>query len=210
MNIHRTLVILTLSLFFSSVYANPYQSSPPSPRVMQQSPTVVLKKGIEHLTEYLASGSGKNKPPLDVFLENTIAPLFDFEYMAKWVAGAQARNMTPPQVLALKQKVRRLFMTGMVDKLVEYRHGRVQFLRPVGNPQTGEITLRLIAYQQGNYRPQRLKFRMYHSPRGWKVFDISADGQSIVALFRTQFAHEARQRRWTQNNERRPVGYHNN
>ena len=194
MNLRRALIGMTFCLLVPPCYANPYQPYPVPPAGIQQSPAVVLKQGIEQLTDFIASRGAPNTPPLDVFLENTIAPLFDFEYMAQWTAGAQARYMTPQQKAAMAQKLRRLFMAGMVEKLSEYRHGRVIFLRPTGNRQTGEVTLRLAAYQQGNPQPQRLSFRMYRSQRGWKVFDVSANGQSALAFYRTQFALEARQR----------------
>lgn len=193
MNLRGIFTGLTLILVFSPSYANPFQhypASPPPP--MQQSPAVVLKQGIEQLTDFLASRNAQNSPPLEVFLEKNIAPFFDFAYMAKWTAGPQYNHMSPQQGAAMEQKLRQLFLAAMVEKLAEYRHGRVRFLRPTGNPQTGEMTLRLMAYQQGNPHPQRLSFRMYRSNQGWKVFDVSSNGQSALAFYRTQFALQAR------------------
>jgi len=191
MNLRNALTGLILCLLMSSVQANPYQyySAPPA---WQQSPAEVLKQGIEQLTGFLTSGDGPNKPPVEVFVEKTIAPFFDFTYMAKWTAGAQAQFMGPQQRAAMEKKLRRLFLAAMVEKLSSYRHGRVQYLRPTGNPRMGEITLRLMAFQQGSPYPQRLSFRMYRSNKGWKVYDVSSNGQSALAYFRTQFALEAR------------------
>jgi len=197
MSLLRTLVGLVLCLLVPFAYANPYQPYPiPAPRIQQVSPADLLKQGVEQLTNYLGSGGVQNRPQLEAFLEKSISPFFDFEYMARWAAGAQARYMTPQQGVALEKKLRRLFMAGMVEKLAQYRHGRVVFLRPVGNPQTGELVLRILAYQQGRPQPQRLSFRMYRSPRGWKVYDVSSNGQSALAYYRTQFAIEARQQRY--------------
>ena len=191
----RSFTGLGLCLLVSFSYANPYQPYPmPGPRVQQVSPADLLKQGIEQLTNYIGSRDEPNRPQLGAFLENTISPFFDFEYMARWAAGAEARHMTPQQGVELEQKLRRLFMAGMVEKLAEYRHGRVVFLRPVGNPRTGELVLRVLAYQQGSPYPQRLSFRMYRGPRGWKVYDVSANGQSALAYYRTQFAIEAQQK----------------
>ena len=192
MNLVRTLAGLFLCLLAVTSHANPYSPYPVPPRV-QQSPAEVLKQGIEQLTQYLGQRGGPNTAPLNIFLENNIAPFFDFEYMTKWTAGPRARYMTPQQGAAMQQKLRRLFMAGMVEKLAQYRHGRVVFLRPTGNPQTGEVVLRLVAYQQGQPQPQRLSFRMYRGQKGWKVFDVSANGQSALAFYRAQFALEARQ-----------------
>lgn len=192
MNLRRILIGLTFCLAFSSAYASPFQQYPASPGNMPPSPAEVLKQGIEQLTAFLASRDAQNSPPLDVFVENTIAPFFDFAYMAQWTAGPQSQYMTPQQGSAMEQKLRRLFLSAMVEKLAGYRHGRVTYLRPIGNPQTGEVTLRLMAFQEGNPYPQRLSFRMYQSRSGWKVFDVTSNGQSALAFYRTQFALEAR------------------
>ncbi|MCW8936082.1 MAG: ABC transporter substrate-binding protein [Gammaproteobacteria bacterium] len=191
----RILITLTLCLFLSPSFANPYQRYPASPQAVQQTPADVLKRAIEQLTHYLGNREGKNVLPLEVFVENNIAPFFDFAYMTKWTAGHQARFMNPQQATAMQQKLRRLFLAGMVEKLSEYRHGHVKYLRPTGNSRTGEITLRLLAYQQGSPYPQRLNFRMYRSNQGWKVFDVSSNGQSALAFYRTQFSIEARNQR---------------
>lgn len=184
-----------LGILISPCYANPYNAYPVPPPQAQPSPGVVLQQGIEKLTQYLASRGSQKSLPLEVFVDKTIAPLFDFTYMAKWTAGPQAMYMSPQQGAAMEQKLRRLFLAAMVDKLSSYRHARVKYLRPIGNPRTGEITLRLMAYEQGNPYPQRLRFDMYRGNNGWKVYDVSANGQSALAFFRTQFAMEARQQR---------------
>jgi len=189
----RIIIGVACCLLFTSSFATPYSQYPVSPPKVQQPPAVVLKQGIEQLTNFLAHGGGPNTPPLEVFLETEIAPLFDFAYMTKWVAGAEARNMNPQQWAELQQKIRRIFLTVMVDKLANYRHGRVQYLRPVGNPQSGEMRLRVLAFQQGNPYPQRISFKMYRSARGWKVYDASSDGQSALAFLRLQVAREARE-----------------
>lgn len=189
----RIFIGVACCLLFTSSFAAPYPQYPVSPPNVQQTPAVVLKQGIEQLTSFLAHRGGPNTPPLEVFLDTEIAPLFDFAYMAKWVAGAEARNMNPQQGAALEQKLRRIFLSVMVDKLAEYRHGRVQYLRPVGNPQSGEMRLRVLAFQQGNPYPQRISFKMYRSDQGWKVYDVASDGQSALAFLRLQVAREARE-----------------
>lgn len=195
MKLCRILITLTLCLLLSPSFANPYQRYSTSPQPVQQSPANVLKQGIEQLTQYLGNRGGKNAVPLEAFVEKNIAPFFDFAYMTKWAAGRESQYMNPQQATAMQQKLRRLFLTAMVEKLSEYKHGRVKYLRPTGNSRTGELTLRLLAYQQGSPYPQRLNFRMYRSNQGWKVFDVSSNGQSALAFYRTQFSIEARNQR---------------
>lgn len=189
MILSRMLTGLFLCLLVVTASANPYSPYPGAQP--QSSPTAVFERGIKQLTTYLSSRDSGNLPPLEAFLDQNIAPFFDFEYMAQWTAGPRGRYMGPQERAAMQQKLRRVFLAGMVQKLASYQHGHVQFLPPVGDPRTGEVTLRLLAYQQGSPYPQRLSFRMYRSNSGWKVFDVSANGQSALAFYRTQFALEA-------------------
>lgn len=210
MKLQRMLTGLLLCLLFSTASANPYPRYPGGGTYQPSSPTEVFEQGIKQLTAFLSSRNNSNAPPLEVFVDQTIAPFFDFEYMAQWTAGPRGRYMSPQQKAAMQAKLRRVFLAGMVEKLASYRHGHVQFLAPAGNPRTGEMTLRLLAYQQGSPYPQRLSFRMYRSQSGWKVFDVSANGQSALAFYRTQFALEARRSGPAYNTYARPrYGYRN-
>lgn len=210
MKLQRTLTGLLLCLLMSTASANPYPRYPGSESYQASSPTELFERGIKQLTMFLSSRDSSNAPPLEIFVDQTIAPFFDFAYMAQWTAGPRGRYMSPQQKAAMQEKLRRIFLAAMVEKLASYRHGHVQFLPPVGNPRSGEVTLRLLAYQQGSPYPQRLSFRMYRSHSGWKVFDVSANGQSALAFYRTQFALEARRTGPAYNTYARPpYGYPN-
>jgi len=175
-------------------FALPYAGNYPGPQSSQyQEPGSLLRDRLDKLIGFLGQGpvEGRDRQRMVAFVESEIAPYFDFNYMGRWVAGPRSRSMTPPQASALEKQLRSMFLQAMVKELSSYSHGRIQYLRPRGNPARGEMRLGIRAFPNQGY-PTRLDFRVYRSEQGWKVFDVVADGQSVVGHYRSYFARKAR------------------
>ena len=181
------LLLLSLASPFVSA-ASPYADY--IPQQQYQAPGSMLRDGLDKLISFLGQGPGQDPQRLFAFVQYEIAPYFDFSYMAQWVAGPLSRNMTPPQASAMVDRLRSMFLQAMVRELADYSNSRIQYLRPRGNPASGEVTMGIRAYPNQGY-PTRLDFRMYQSEQGWKVFDVVVNGQSVVAHYRAYFAQQA-------------------
>lgn len=157
-------------------------------------PGAVLKEGIDKLVRFLdqSGGDPRKMQGMEAFLNAEIVPYFDFEYMTQWAAGARYRHMNEEQRAQMQTALKGLFMGAMMQKLASYQHGQVRFLRPRGNPRSGEVTLGIQILPARGMYPTRLEFRMYRSTSGWKVFDVSANGQSAVVFYRGYFAQQMR------------------
>lgn len=183
-----TAVILMVSSF--SITANPvypgYYSTP-----QYEVPGSMLREGIDKVVQFLAQGSMQNPQQLMAFVDQELAPYFDFDYMNYWVMGNLRRHLSPQQAVEMKIQLKGMFLQAMAGQLASYRHGHLQYLRPRGNPASGEITLgiRVWSYQG---QSTRLDFRLYKAAQGWKVFDVVSNGQSVVAHYRAMFARQAR------------------
>lgn len=187
MKIYRIVLGLVLIAAFpvAEALAAPGRYAQPPAGHQVTGPGTVLKEGIARLSEYLQQGS-RNDAALEQFLQNEVAPYFDFSYMARWVAGPRYRYMNTAQRDQLQAQLQSMFLGAMAQKLARYQHGYVRYLRPRANSRTGEVTLGIQAYQQ-NGLVTRLDFRLYHGAEGWKVFDVSANGQSALVYYRQQF-----------------------
>jgi len=186
MRIHQVCLILVLGLGSPLLLANPaYPGYYPAPQY--QAPDNMLRGGLDKVIAFLASGQVQDPQQLQAFVEQELAPYFDFEYMNQWVMGSLQRHMSPHQVTDMQQRLRGMFLQAMARQLASYRHGRIQYLRPRGNPASGEVSLGIRVYSHQGYAT-RLDFRLYQGEQGWKVFDVVADGQSVVAHYRALFA----------------------
>lgn len=188
MRIRTVCLILILGLGSPLLSANPaYPGYYPSPQY--QLPGNVLRDGLQKVIGFLTSGPVPDRQQLIAFVEYEMAPYFDFAYMNRWVMGRLQGRVSPQQAYAMQRRLKRMFLKAMAGQLASYRHARIQYLRPRGNPASGEVTLGIRVYSSQGYTT-RLDFRLHNSQQGWKVFDVVADGQSVVAHYRALFARQ--------------------
>lgn len=196
------IVMLGSALFAGSLLAQspggygPYGPLPyPNPMARYQpveSPATVLRGGIDKLLKFLHQEERPDTKTLSSFLENDIAPYFDFTYMAEWAAGASWAQMTEKQQVTLASSVEERFLATLAEQLKDYDRQAIRFLRP-RRQGSEEVSVTVGLLNPGRY-PSKLEFRMYRSPQGgWKVFDVVANGQSAAAYYRQDFNQRTRQ-----------------
>ncbi|MCW8917823.1 MAG: ABC transporter substrate-binding protein [Gammaproteobacteria bacterium] len=152
-----------------------------------EEPARVLRGGVESLTGYLGDNQGVPPERLHAFLEQEIAPYFDFDRMAFWAAGETNRYLDPGQRQQLTVMLRERFLQTMAQQLSGYKQSRIQYLRPRGNPRRGDVTLGVRVFGAESY-PVQIDFKLYRGRAGWKVYDVVANGVSAVAHYRSEFA----------------------
>ncbi len=174
----------------------PYGYAPPMPGPMPRpvpapreypadSPAALVQKGMGALIQRLQSRD-INPRSLEKYLQDEVAPYFDFEYMAKSAAGNMYRHMSDSQKKRMAQRIERQFLSTMVQRLVSYNNQEVRVVSQHlnRNGRTGMVTTAITGPR--GY-PTRLDFRFYKAKSGWKVFDVMANGQSAVVHYRRQF-----------------------
>ena len=154
-------------------------------------PVVMLQQGMDKLLEYLMKhpdGEG-----LGVFLMTEISPFFDFPFMAKAAAGRYGRYMSDAQHQRLANKLQVMFLTAMAEKLSSFDGQDVVYL-PARFNDFDRTTITALINNPGGY-PGRIDFRVHLTKDGWKIFDVSARGQSAIAFYRSYFRKAMRQQK---------------
>lgn len=143
----------------------------------------VLRGGMDKLLAFLAKG--ENKLQVAAFLNKEMAPYFDFDYMAKWVAGPRYARMGEEARDALSAKLEARFLGTLAKRLAAYDDQQVRFFRPrmMGR---GAVSVTVGILRPGRY-PAKLDFRMRRSGDSWKIYDVVANGRSASAYYRMQF-----------------------
>lgn len=192
----RPIVFALGLLFIGSAAAGP--STPPSlsapgsaPQL--QFPDQIVRQGVDRLIGFLVGSTEPTPAGILTFVESQIAPYFDFDYMARWVAGPSARNLDAGQRERLIQKLRALFLTALANNLGSFRRPlpevRVYSARGGRSAKETLVPVRVIIPAA---QVMRLGFRFYWTGRSWKMFDVSANGASAVAYYRRYFSEEIR------------------
>lgn len=174
----------------------PYARGPMvSPQLAE--PAAVLRAGMDKLLGFLGGDQRPSPEALAAFLDNEIAPFFDFAYMTESAGGRMFERLDEQGQQAMVDKVRQSFLSKMAEKLGGYEQQQVRFLPPRGgnNPRTAQVGVAIL--NSGRY-PSRLDFRLYHNGDEWLVYDVSANGQSAIVHYRNQLMRDAREQRMRQ------------
>jgi phospholipid transport system substrate-binding protein len=143
-----------------------------------------LREGMRELLDFLGKKEKPNKLQLAAFLDSSIAPYFDFDYMAKWVAGPRYAAMTTKQRKALAASLESRFLGSLATNLAKYQGQQVRYYRPRLGAR-GAVSVTIGIRSPGSY-PSKLQFRMYRSDKGWKIYDVISNGRSAVAFYRQE------------------------
>lgn len=175
-----------------------------SAKVQQASnPAVALRAGIDKLMAFLGQDPQPEAEQLAGFLDNEIAPFFDFDYMAKSAGGRLFEQMDVEQQTQITAAIKQSFLGKMADRLAGYSNQQVRFLPPrAGNGgRTAQVSVAIL--NPGSY-PARLDFRLYRSAQQWRVYDVAANGQSAIVHYRGQLMRQVQERRMRQMRSQMP------
>ncbi len=135
--------------------------------------------------------AGNQKKLLDL-VQAKVLPHFDFERMTRLTAGKAWRSATPEQRTALINEFRTLLVRTYTVAFSRYRDQSVEVKPPRMQPGDDEVTIQTQIVKPG--QPAiAVDYEMEKTSDGWKVFDLSVEGASLVATYRGTFAEQIQQ-----------------
>lgn len=158
------------------------------------SPQELVKTTTDRVLERLADDREaiENSPDrLFEIVDEIIIPHFDFERMSRRVLGKAWKRASPEQQSQFVKEFRTLLVHTYATALKIYSDERIEYLPPREKEGGKETTIRTQIIQSGS-PPVPINYRMYRRDDGWKVFDITIDGVSLVINYRSTFKSEIR------------------
>jgi phospholipid transport system substrate-binding protein len=116
---------------------------------------------------------------------------FDFARMAALAAGLSWRKATPEQKTELTDQFRTLLVRTYASALGKFKGQSLEFdpQRKSEDQRKAIVRSRLL---QPGAEAITVDYKMVAAGSGWKVYDVSVDGVSLVTTYRDAFAEEAR------------------
>lgn len=183
------LAIASAQLFAQSGFGQTESFYEPGYTPAPVTPDQVVRTGVDRLSGFLMGAQNPSPEAIRGFLEREIAPNFDFAYMARWAAGPMYRRLSSAQHARMAEVLKNLFLTALAKNLGTYARPlpRVD-VYPARASADGNQAIVHTRVVGANGMFSRLNFRFYWNERGWRIFDVSANGASAVAYYRTYFA----------------------
>ncbi|MBE2294264.1 MAG: ABC transporter substrate-binding protein [Phycisphaerales bacterium] len=120
-----------------------------------------------------------------------VLPNFDFELMSRWVLGRSWQQATPDQRSRFTNEFRTLLVNTYAKALLEYSDKDVRVLSQSPAGGNSEVTVKTEVPVKNN-RPAQINYSMHLGSNGWKVYDVTVDGISLVTSYRDTFASQIR------------------
>lgn len=182
--------LLSVSVASAGIQVKPEQGAVPvaapesaKREAVASNPATELKQGLDTLIQFLHEGPSIAE--LGAYLEEKIAPGFDFKFMSQASAGPLYRYMDDTQKARLAKKMEVMFLASLAEKLAMYDNQDVAYLPPRRN-RRGQVMVSALVNNPGRY-PGRIDFRMHQTEDGWKVYDVVGNGASAIAYYRNYF-----------------------
>ena len=126
---------------------------------------------------------------INALVDAKVLPHFDFVRMTQLAVGKYWRTATPEQKQALVTEFRNMLVRTYTKVFTVYRDQTVDVKPLRMAADDTEITVKTIISKPGSQLIQ-VDYEMKKAADGWKVFDISIEGVSMVMSYRGTFASQ--------------------
>ncbi len=160
----------------------------------QEAPDVLIKQVTEEVLEIVRKDkdiqNGNARKAIDL-VDAKVIPHFNFQHMTALAVGKDWRKASPQQQQQLTAEFKTLLVRTYSNALTGYKNQKVVYKPFRMNPGDTEVLVRTEVDQPGS-KPVQLDYSLEKLDTGWKVYDVSVAGISLVTNYRDQFGQEIR------------------
>jgi len=169
--------------------------APVAVRAEAPAPDDLIKGTVHDVLELISQdkhASEASHKKLLEFIDAKVLPHFDFERMTKLAVARSWRAATPEQKAALIVEFRTMLVRTYSKAFTLYKDVKVE-VKPFTMPANAdEVTVKTVILRTG--APQvPVDYEMEKTATGWKAFDVTVEGISLVATHRGSFAEKVQQ-----------------
>ncbi|MDQ5909262.1 MAG: phospholipid transport system substrate-binding protein [Pseudomonadota bacterium] len=178
--------IIALSLLLLALSSSVIGAEVKSPQEVVQNTSAQMLDALRKNSATLRQDSSR----IYELVEKIVLPNFDFEVMSRWVLGRAWQQATPDQRRRFADEFRTLLVRTYAKALLEYSDNEVRV--PPQPPSSGQQATIRTEVQPKTGQPIQINYSMNQGKEGWKVYDVTVDGVSLVTNYRSTFASQIR------------------
>ncbi len=179
------LLALAFSLFLAANAAAQAQELAPDALVRKVTADVLETVKSD---KQLAAGDHKKALAL---AEQKILPHVDFREATQLAMGKAWNSATPAQQTQVVDGFRQMLVRIYSNSIDVYRGQTMKVLPVRLAPGATEVVVR-NQYLRDGRPPVPVEYAMKKTPEGWKIYDISVEGVSLVLTYRAEFEQVTR------------------
>lgn len=161
---------------------------------VDKAPDALVKDVTEEVLNTLrtdaAIKAGDKKRAAEL-VETQVIPHFNFSRMTQLAMGREWSKASDEQKDQLINEFRTLLVRTYSNALTSYKNETVEFDPFRMAPEQTDVTVKTKVVRAGG-RPIPIDYALEKNGQGWKVYDVSVAGVSLVTNYRETFASEIR------------------
>ena len=147
---------------------------------------------ILHLIEKKRAVYDHDKAALYAMVDKEVVPYFDFRRMSRWVLARYWRTATPAQRAAFTTQFRDLLVRTYATALLSYSGQRIAYLPYRSSAQSRHTMVKTVIVENDGSANIPIDYMFVHKKDGWKVYDVTIDGVSLVTNYRSVYGGKIR------------------
>lgn len=156
-------------------------------------PDALVRAVTDKVISDLKDAGGVHDPAkIAAMVEATVLPHFDFARMTRLAMGRNWRLASPAQQQALTAEFKTLLVHTYSASLALYRDQKIEVDPLRAAPGDAAVTVRSSVKKPGA-DPVQINYELANEPDGWKVYNVSVDGMSLVITYRDTFANQVQE-----------------
>lgn len=160
----------------------------------QEAPDALVMKITDEVLDIVRKDkdiqSGNTRKAIEL-VDAKVLPYFNFQHMTALAVGKDWRKASAQQQQQLSAEFKTLLVRTYSNALTGYKNQKVIFKPFKMNPGETDVLVRTEVQQPGAKAVQ-LDYSLEKLDSGWKVYDVTVAGISLVTNYRDQFAQEIR------------------
>lgn len=140
---------------------------------------------LESIQSDAALQAGDRKKAI-ALAEQKVLPHIDFTEATRLALGSWWKTATPAQREKLSTEFRGLLVRTYANAIGGYK-GQTMRVLPLKLEAGADDVIVRNQFLRPGAPPLRVDYAMYKTPAGWKIYDIVAEGVSLVLTYRTEF-----------------------
>lgn len=181
-----TLTFLALAVSVPSNAAYPPPSGAYQPAQRMDRPAHLLRQKLARIQEFMQQESEHDPASIIQFLQDEVAQHLEMNMMARWVAGPYYAKMKPAERQKFQSLLKDKIFVAISRQLSIFKNQNLKLnFFPPRRTGPAEVAIAMNILQP--YQPpMRLTFKFhYDDKKGWRAYDISMNGMSAIAHYRT-------------------------
>lgn len=158
----------------------------------EMAPDQLVRNTVDDVIAILKKEENMDKERVLDLIETKILPHFNFSRMTRLAMGKNWRKAEPQQQKVLVSEFQTLLVRTYSNALTNYRDEVIEVTPLTTQPESKRATVKTTVIQRQGREPVPIDYSMERTDKGWKVFDVTVAGVSLVTNYRSSFNSEIR------------------